>query len=39
MDVNQNLPELEQLKHEEFNLDIEEQKRMQAQQDKQIQEV
>ena len=39
MAINQDLPELEQLKQEEFNLDIEEQKRMRAQQDKEIQEV
>ena len=39
MEQNENLPEIERLKHEEFNLDTEEQKSMQAQQDKAIQEV
>ena len=37
--MNASLPELEQLRHDEYNLDLEEQKRMQAEQDKQIQEV
>nr|CAB3230199.1 WD repeat-containing protein 96-like [Phallusia mammillata] len=36
---NENLPEIEQLRHDEYNLDTEEQKRMQDKQDREVQEV
>ena len=39
MEVNQNLPEMEQLRQEEYNLDTDEQKRMQAQQDHEVEKV
>jgi len=39
MKINETLPEIEQLRHDEYNLDTEEQKRMQSEQDKQVQKV
>ncbi|CAK8681425.1 cilia- and flagella-associated protein 43-like [Clavelina lepadiformis] len=39
METNENLPELEQLRHDEYNLDTDEQKRMQVEQNKQVEEV